>query len=174
MLPRHARPKIPTPGIVPLSARIATLSLTLLGAYVVFAGLTGIDTERRLLLVLLSGSSLPAWALFGVIAGAAAAALGLVVGRRLLRAARQVADQDPRGSAALAIPAALVIAAHALLVTGPLLPWSPAAPIAGGSFLGIELLGDAAVLGVPVVVLLAVLATVARRRATGWLNALPD
>lgn len=167
-------PRIPVPTGAPRSARIAAVALTLVGAYALLYAITGLDVERRLLFVFLGGGSLPAWALLGLGAGLVMAVTGLIVARRLLRDARYIRDQDPRGSGRLAIPFALLTSLHALVVTGPLAPWAPAAPVAGSGLFGFDLFGGLAILLCPIVTVAALLAASMRTHADAWLRQLPD
>jgi hypothetical protein len=168
------RPAIPTVAAAPLSARIARVSTFLLGGYALLYALTGLDLERRIALIFLGGGALPSWSLIGVMIGLGMTIGGVIVGHRLLRDARAIADQDPRGSGRLALPLVLVAGIHALLVSGPLAPWAPAAPLPGGSLLGIDLFGPLSFLLVPCAALAAVGGVFARGRAESWLRQLPD
>lgn len=166
---RMARPIIPTPARPPRAARVATGALAFLAAYGALALLTYADLLVRLTGALLAGGSLPTWAFIGFGAAAVVLSIGTLVTRALWHAARQVRDQDPRASIRLVLPFTVVLIVHATLVTGPLNRWGQAAPVTVAPFIG-----DSAVLLIPLVVLAAVAATIARRRADAWLNALPD
>jgi hypothetical protein len=169
--PRSSRPapRIPGLGRPPAAARIATLALFVIGGYALLFGVSYLDLLRRLLLTVLAGGTLPAWALVGFVTGALGGVYGFLAGRSIIRAARRISDQDPRGTTRIALLFTAAVGVHAVLVAGPLNRWSPAAPFAGEA-----LLGAFAVLFVPAVVILAAVATVARGRAQGWLDALPD
>jgi hypothetical protein len=164
-----ARPKLPDLPAAPLSARTASISLFLLSAYAALAVISYLDVLSRLVGALLSGGSLPNWALLGFVSSAVVLVFGSLVARTLYRSAKQMSDQDPRASIKLIFPFVSVVVIHAILVTGPLSRWAQAAPLIGSAWLGVF-----AVTLVPLAALAAVLATVARRQALAWLNALPD
>ena len=166
----HPAPlRVPSPGRPPVAARIAAIALTLLGLYAFLFGVTFLDVLFRLATALLSGGVLPTWAIAGVFTGLFGTLFGVTCGRRLLRAVAALRDQDPRSSARTGMALAAVVVLHATLVAGPLNRWSPAAPLAGEA-----LLGSVAVFAIPLVALLAVVATIAHSRAQGWLHALPE